>query len=133
MNFVLDTNVIVSALYRHDSKPYEVYDFAFSKNNFVYYTNEIFLEYDRVLNSPKLGYKNEVIQRTLLHITKNAINVKNVNCRCPYKFIDESDRKFYELAKSYDCYLITGNKKHYPNDPIVLTPTEFMNKLHMSA
>lgn len=133
MNFVLDTNVIVSALYRHDSKPYEIYDFAFSKGNYVYYTDDIYLEYDRVLNYSKLKYKEEVIQRTLLHIVKNATNVNNINFHYPKKFIDESDRKFYELAKSYDCYLITGNKKHYPNDPIVLTPSEFMNKLRLSA
>ena len=39
------------------------------------------------------------------------------------------DLVFYEvvLEKREDgAYLITGNKKHFPNDPIVVTAAEFL-------
>ena len=39
---------------------------------------------------------------------------------------DESDRKFYDAAKFCNAYLLTGNKKHYPKDPLVLSPAEFL-------
>ena len=37
---------------------------------------------------------------------------------------DEDDRVFYDAAKSAGAYLITGNTKHYPHEPFILTPTE---------
>jgi hypothetical protein len=39
---------------------------------------------------------------------------------------DESDRKFFDAAQSCGAILITGNKKHYPPAPFVLTPAEFL-------
>lgn len=133
MNFVLDTNVIVSAFYRKNSVPFEVFSYAFNKNNYVYYNESIFREYDRVLNKDKLKFNRTEVTRFLLFLRKQGVIGKIIDYHYAGNFIDESDRKFYELAKSYDCYLITGNKKHYPNDPIVLTPSEFMNKLRLSA
>ena len=53
-----------------------------------------------------------------LCIVPNPLNIK---------FIDESDKKFYEVAKFINCPLITGNKKHFPEETIVLSPKEFMN------
>ena len=51
--------------------------------------------------------------------------------KCDIFFNDESDRKFYDTAKTADSYLVTGNIKHFPNDPIVITPAkciELLNK-----
>ena len=45
--------------------------------------------------------------------------------------IDENDRVFYDLALSADAFLITGNYKHYPKEPHILTPTEF-TEMHKS-
>ena len=41
------------------------------------------------------------------------------------KFADESDKKFYEVAKTINCKLITGNKKHFPDEKGILSPGEF--------
>jgi hypothetical protein len=38
---------------------------------------------------------------------------------------DEDDRVFYDSAKLAGAYLITGNAKHYPAQPFVVTPAEF--------
>jgi hypothetical protein len=39
---------------------------------------------------------------------------------------DESDRVFYDVAKTAGAYLITGNTKHFPQEPFILTPAEFV-------
>jgi predicted nucleic acid-binding protein len=41
---------------------------------------------------------------------------------------DEDDRVFYDTAKQSDSFLITGNKKHYPIEPFILSPAEFLEK-----
>ena len=46
------------------------------------------------------------------------------------EFIDESDKKFYEVAKFCEAKLITGNIKHFPEDEIVITVSEFFEKYY---
>jgi putative PIN family toxin of toxin-antitoxin system len=41
---------------------------------------------------------------------------------------DETDRVFYDTAKTAGVYLITGNTKHFPQEPFILTPAEFAAK-----
>ena len=41
---------------------------------------------------------------------------------------DEDDCVFYEVSLSNeDSFLVTGNLKHYPTSPRVITPAEFIN------
>ena len=42
------------------------------------------------------------------------------------QFTDESDRKFYEVAKTIGAILVTGNLKHYPADGTALSPSDFL-------
>ena len=45
-------------------------------------------------------------------------------------FPDQDDVMFYEVALSKeDAYLVTGNTKHFPKTPIVVTPAEMMEIL----
>ena len=44
---------------------------------------------------------------------------------------DEDDRCFYDVAKSCEAILITGNIKHYPMEPFIVTPTEFLSLVGM--
>lgn len=45
-------------------------------------------------------------------------------------FPDPKDVVFYEVALSKeDAYLVTGNKKHFPQTPIVVTPAEMIEIL----
>jgi hypothetical protein len=39
---------------------------------------------------------------------------------------DEDDRPFYEVAKAANAYLITGNLKHFPQEPFILSPADFL-------
>jgi predicted nucleic acid-binding protein len=41
---------------------------------------------------------------------------------------DEDDRVFYEVSLSVeDSFLVTGNFKHYPQTPKVISPADFIN------
>ena len=43
-------------------------------------------------------------------------------------FPDLDDAVFYEVALSKeDAYLVTGNTKHFPKSPIVVTPAEMLD------
>jgi predicted nucleic acid-binding protein len=43
------------------------------------------------------------------------------------KFIDETDKKFYEVFKSGEAqYLITENVKHFPKENGIVSPKEFV-------
>ena len=44
------------------------------------------------------------------------------------KFSDESDRKFFEVAKTSGAVLVTGNMKHSPDDPMVMSVSDFYEK-----
>ena len=45
-------------------------------------------------------------------------------------FPDPKDVVFYEVAMSKeDAYLVTGNTKHFPKKPIVVTPAEMLEIL----
>ena len=43
-------------------------------------------------------------------------------------FPDESDRKFYEVARFCRAPLVTGNSQHFPKDETVLTVAEFVDR-----
>ena len=46
---------------------------------------------------------------------------------------DPTDQIFYEISLSVeDAYMVTNNKKHFPQKPRVVTPSEFLILL-MSA
>lgn len=40
-------------------------------------------------------------------------------------FTDETDRKFYEVARFCGAPLVTGNTAHFPKDGTILTVAEF--------
>ena len=42
------------------------------------------------------------------------------------EFVDESDKKFYEVVKTMNCKLITRDKKHFPKEEDILSPVEFI-------
>ena len=46
-------------------------------------------------------------------------------------FIDKKDLVFYEVALSKeDSFLVTGNLKHFPKKPFVVSPAEMIQIIH---
>ena len=56
---------------------------------------------------------------------ENGIEVSRVSF--DEQMPDEDDRVFYEVSLSEeDSFLVTGNLKHYPTSPRVITPAQFI-------
>jgi uncharacterized protein len=127
MKIVLDTNVIVSALLTPSGLSAKILNLVLSKTITIAYDNSIMAEYIDVLYRKELKINKEAIKLIIDFITKDGefINAEHLN----RKFIDETDKKFYEVYKSAKAqYLITGNLKHYPNEKDIVTPRRFLEQ-----
>ncbi len=127
MNIVLDTNVLVSALWSANSKPGVIVSAVIARRFTACYDFRILDEYNRVLRRPKFQFTDWEINCLLDPIIKNGISV--VPDPLPdIPFTDESDKKFLEVAKFCDAYVVTGNIRHYPEDACVITVADFYDK-----
>ena len=91
------------------------------------YSEEIFEEYGEVLHRPKFPFSQERIDHILEMIKQFGISVEP----SPTGEIlpDADDLVFYEVVmerRGDDAYLITGNKKHFPDKNFIVTPAEMM-------
>ena len=115
---VIDTNVIVSALLTRnaESATVKVIEALLGGKIVPLYNEEIIREYIDVLNRPKFRFSPVLVKRF------NALRIHSNEY-----FPDSSDAVFYEITLSkQDAYLVTGNKKHFPNNPIVVSPAEML-------
>lgn len=124
---VIDTNVIVSALLsRHqDSATVKILDYLYGRTIVPVYNDEILEEYATVLRRTKFNFPESTICATLEAI--KAGGVKSDRISCEEQLPDPKDIVFYEVALSVeDSYLVTGNTKHFPKKPLVVTPAEML-------
>ena len=92
------------------------------------YSDEIIDEYIEVLQRKKFDIPKYLIKWAIDRILMNGIRGEKV--RSVEHFPDPNDIVFYEVALSKDdAYLVTGNKKHFPDKPIVVTPAEMVDIL----
>ena len=122
--FVIDTNVVVSALLKSDSKPSRVLHLMYDKTMDLYYSDLITKEYVKVLYRKHLKLDVGVVNATLEDIKRHGTNLVITPSTIPLP--DEDDRVFYDTAVSAGAYLITGNIKHFPQEPFILTPADFL-------
>ena len=121
---VLDTNILVSALLSPSGNPAKIYRMFLTGALALVFSADIFAEYQDVLHRPRLqipANDAEIVLAAILQYGEKIEPTPSVNT-----MIDEDDRVFYDTAKTAGAYLITGNTKHYPQEPFVLTPTEFL-------
>jgi len=121
---VMDTNVLVSAFWKKPSNAGQIIDMVVTRQLIPCYNAKILLEYLDVLNRPKFKFSSSDVNNLLELIKIEGISVIAQQSTIP--FVDESDRKFYDIATACGAYLITGNLKHYPNKPFILTPGQFL-------
>jgi putative PIN family toxin of toxin-antitoxin system len=127
---VIDTNVFVAALLsRHsNSATVLVVDTLMNHGICPLYNQEIINEYHNVLHREKFHFPSESIDAIISTVQKHGISSERI-ASSEY-FPDPKDVVFYEVALSKDdAYLVTGNKKHFPKKPIVVTPAEMMKIL----
>lgn len=125
---VIDTNVIVSSMLKHNSIPGKIIDLIFEKSIVPLLNEEIIDEYYEVLSRNMFGFNKEVIDNTINEIKLSGIFLERKEAL--EAFIDSDDIVFYEIVMSarntMDAYLITGNLKHYPVRNYVVTPREML-------
>lgn len=124
---VIDTNVIVSALITKNpnAATTRVLELALMGEIVPLYDQEVLDEYLEVLTRKKFKLKEDSIQYIIKTITINGIDTLRTSFL--EDMPDEDDRVFYELSLSEpDSLLITGNSKHFPRTPRVVSPSEFL-------
>lgn len=125
---VIDTNVLVSALLSKDlnANTIQVIKAIIDMRITPIYNDEIFQEYEDVLSRDKFHFTEENIMNFLSIFKSNGINVNRTKVEEEI-FPDPKDIVFYEVAMSKeDAFLVTGNIKHFPTKPFVVTPAQMM-------
>jgi putative PIN family toxin of toxin-antitoxin system len=125
---VLDTNILVSALWSPSRNASTIINLIFSDIITPCFNQDILTEYQTVLSRPRLSFLpnqveellNEIKDRGLFVTVKPSVIVMS----------DESDRKFYDVVRYCDAYLITGNVRHYPKESFVVSMSEFLQKIN---
>lgn len=124
---VIDTNVFVSALFTRNpiSATTKILNALADGQIIPLYNEQIIDEYQSVLSREKFHITSIERKKLLDFIREYGIFVERTSI--DRIFIDESDRVFYEIALSKeDSFLVTGNLKHYPQEPIVVTPAQML-------
>ena len=124
---VIDTNVLVSARITKNpsSATVKVLNNMFNGTIIPVFNDEIIAEYTDVLHRPKFRMRDEDINLIINYIKKYGIH----SDRVPFDSTmpDEKDRPFYEVSLSVeDSFLVTGNLKHFPVTPKVVTPSQII-------
>lgn len=130
---VIDTNVFVSALFTSniEAATVKVLKAMLQGKIVPLYNKEIFNEYNDVLNRSKFHFSPDLVSHYMKMIREMGIPAERIQSNEVFPDID--DVVFYEVALSKDnAYLVTGNKKHFPKSPIVVTPAEMITILQQS-
>ena len=125
---VIDTNVVVSAMLRWDSVPGRVLEHAFVGDIIPLLNGQVIKEYMEVLRRPKFHFDEEKINIIIDEILKRGVFVdaEDTGIVLP----DKNDAVFYEIVmekrKHEEAFWVTGNIKHFPAEPYIVTPREML-------
>ena len=126
---VIDTNVLVSAVLKSHSVPGSIVELAFDGPIIPILNEVIEKEYREVLSRPKFHLPEDLIEGIMSTFHKRAIYVdaEHLDVELP----DPKDLVFYEVVmeerKEEEAYLVTGNIRHFPNRPFIVTPREMLD------
>ena len=126
---VFDTNVLVSAALKKDSVPGLTVQLAFDGPIIPVLNEEIEREYREVLSRPKFHLTDDIIADILSQFQEQGIYVDAdpLDIDLP----DPKDLVFYEVVmeerKEHDSFLVTGNIKHFPEKPFIVTPRQLLD------
>jgi putative PIN family toxin of toxin-antitoxin system len=132
---VIDTNVIVSALYNTVGSPGKILQLIYLEKIIPVVTLEILREYERVVNYTKFNF--------LVHDREKVIEIMNkvLIALSPVQIeilgVPDDDLKFVyaALQLNADC-LVTGNIKHFAavsNLIKIMTPAEFIKRYEKTS
>ena len=130
---VIDTNVLVSALItRNENSPtVQILRFLANGNIVPVYSENIVKEYNEVLRRAKFKLSESLIINLLKDIMDNGLKITEL-AEVTETIPDPKDIVFYAVtlsAQDKDAFLVTGNGKHFPEKPFVVTPSELVEIL----
>ena len=130
---VIDTNVLVSALItRNENSPtVQILRFLANGNIVPVYSEDIVKEYNEVLRRAKFKLSESLIINLLKDIMDNGLKITEL-AEVTETMPDPKDIVFYAVtlsAQDKDAFLVTGNGKHFPEKPFVVTPSELVEIL----
>lgn len=130
---VIDTNVLVSALItRNENSPtVQILRFLANGNIVPVYSEDIVKEYNEVLRRAKFKLSESLIINLLKDIMDNGLKITEL-AEVTETMPDPKDIVFYAVtlsAQDKDAFLVTGNCKHFPEKPFVVTPSELVEIL----
>ena len=126
---VIDTNVLISAVLKSHSLPGSIVELAFDGPIVPILNDAIEKEYREVLSRPKFHLPENLIEDIISTFHDRAIYVdaEHLDVELP----DPKDLVFYEVVmeerKEEDAYLVTGNIRHFPGRPFIVTPREMLD------
>ena len=126
---VIDTNVLVSALLSEnpESATVQVLRKILKGEIVPLFSRDILSEYSDVLNRSKFGFDPETVDILMTAISEKGIEIdpKPTGATLPDMF----DLPFYEVAvekRNEGAYLVTGNLKHFPKEPFIVTARQLL-------
>jgi putative PIN family toxin of toxin-antitoxin system len=125
LKVVLDTNILVSALWTPAGNASAIVNLIFADRILPCFDQRILEEYRAVLSRPRLAFPAGQVDELLAEISERGLPV--IPLPSTLEMGDETDRKFFDTAKFCGAYLITGNIRHYPKDPLVISPAMFLD------
>ena len=131
---VVDTNVLVSALLskKDDAATVQIFNKVISGEIIPVYSNLITREYREVLTRKKFGFSVDLVECLISTIEKYGIWVDPIASGITLP--DMKDLPFYEVVlekqnNNSNTDLVTGNTKHFPKEPYIVTPRELLGIL----
>ena len=112
-----------------DSVPGSVLALTFDGPIIPILNREIVAEYREVLSRPKFHLTRDIIDDVMESL--NAVGLYVEADAIDIDLPDPKDRVFYEVVmeerKSEDAYLVTGNIRHFPAEPFIVTPRQMID------
>lgn len=125
---VIGTNVLVSALFSisGNSNPSIIIRKIIDGVITPLYNEDILAEYEEALNRDKFPFRKADIDWLISAFLDYGISLGRTAISDEI-FIDKDDIVFYEVALSKeDSFLVTGNIRHFPKKPFIVTPAEML-------
>ena len=126
---VIDTNVLVSAMLKWDSVPGNILELTYGGTIIPLLNAHIVKEYRDVLARSKFHLTADIIDGAVGELERLGVflDADTLDAELP----DPKDRVFYEVVmekrKSKAAYLVTGNIRHFPAKPFVVTPRQMLD------
>jgi putative PIN family toxin of toxin-antitoxin system len=128
LKIVLDTNVVTSAALSPAGTCAKIIATVGNNEDMqLFYSADILAEYEEVLSRKRLRIAVKT-QISIVETIKNT-GIEIIPAVSDISLPDETDRIFYDVAHDVGAILITGNKRHYPDEIFIMSPAEFLQML----